>query len=75
MHDSGAYCNGWSLNGGIAAGFLAFIVLALFGVQMLIRGVRGDVYDRLGHVVASRFCFIIGGIFRQLPLIAWVVLG
>lgn len=73
MHEFATYWSGWSLNGRITAGFLPFIVLALFGVRLLIRGIRDDIYDWIGHASASRPYFIIGGIFLQLPLIAWIV--
>jgi hypothetical protein len=61
-----------SLNGRVAAGFFGFIALALFGLQLFVRGIRDDIYDWLGHAPASRAWFIVGGIFLQLPLVAWI---
>jgi hypothetical protein len=56
----------------VAAGFSGFVVLSFLGIRLLIRGIRSDIYDWLGHAPASRFWFIIGGILMQLPLVAWI---
>ena len=72
MDEVAVYWSGWSLDGRIAVGFLPFVLLALIGLQLLARGVRGDISDWLGHASASRAWFLIGGIFLQLPLIAWI---
>jgi len=72
MRELAVYWSGTTLNGRIAAGFFGFVVLALIGLHLLIRGVQGDIYDWLGHARASRAWFLIGGIFLQLPLIAWI---
>ena len=73
VHQLASSWSGWSLNGRIAAGCVVFVVLALLGLQLLIRGIRDDIYDWLGHASISRLCFVTCGIVLQLPLIAWIV--
>ncbi len=57
----------------IAGGFIGFGILAIFGLSLLVRGVRDDIYDWLGHARASRSSFIFTGVLFQLPLIAWIL--
>ena len=64
----------WSLiDRKIAGGFAGFGALALLGLGLLVRGMRGDVYDWLGETSAPRWSYIVAGIFFLLPLIAWIV--
>jgi hypothetical protein len=55
----------------ISGGFLVFGICSFWGLRLLLRGIRGDVLDGSGHVVASRGVFIFAGIFLQLPLIGF----
>ncbi len=61
------------MNEAVAGGFAAFGACSIWGVRLLLRGIRGDTLDRMGHPVASRGWFIGGGIFLQLPLIAFAL--
>ena len=63
----------YELDRRVGGGFLAFGALAVFGLRLLARGVRNDIYDWLGHAPAPRAWFIVGGVLCQLPLVAWVV--
>ena len=72
-------CLSYSLSGSvqgryIGGGFAAFGFLAFLGIRLLIRAIRDDRYDWLGHASASRVWFVVGGIFLQLPLAAWIAL-
>ncbi len=62
-----------TLDGRVIAGFFGFLALSFFGLRLLVRGIRDDIYDWLGHAPASRAWFIIGGILLQLPLVGWMV--
>jgi hypothetical protein len=55
----------------IWGGFLAFGICAAFGLRLLYRGIRDDVYDTSGTPLAGRGWFIAGGIFCLLPLVAY----
>jgi hypothetical protein len=55
----------------IGGGFLVFGICAAFGLRLLYRGIRGDVYDSSGTPIAARSWFIAGGIFCLLPLVAY----
>jgi hypothetical protein len=55
----------------IGGGFIAFGFASFFGVRLLIRGLRNDVNDSSGHIVAARAWFIVGGILFQGPMIAF----
>jgi hypothetical protein len=57
----------------IIGGFLGFGALALAGLALLSRGVRGDIYDWLGEARASRWWFVTVGLLLQPPLVVWVV--
>jgi hypothetical protein len=57
----------------IWGGFLVFSICAAFGLRLLYRGIRGDVYDASGTPIASRGWFIGGGVFCLLPLAAYFV--
>jgi hypothetical protein len=54
-------------------GFFVFAICSLYGLRWLVRGIRNDILDSLGHPVASRSWFIVGGILMQLPLAAFAV--
>ena len=54
-------------------GFLAFGLCSLWGVHLLVRGLRGDIHDSTGHALASRQWFIGGGILLQFPLIGFAI--
>jgi hypothetical protein len=55
----------------IAAGFIAFGLCAVFGLRLLYRGLRDDIYDASGMRLAGRGWFIAGGILCMLPLVAF----
>ena len=57
----------------IAGGFIGFGILAMFGLSLLVRGIRDDIYDWLGHAPASRSVFIFAGVLFQVPFIAWIL--
>jgi hypothetical protein len=57
----------------IAGGFIGFGILAMFGLSLLVRGIRDDIYDWLGNAPASRSWFIFAGVLFQVPLIAWIL--
>jgi hypothetical protein len=61
------------LNYRIGAGFLVFGVCAVYGLRLMYRGIRDDVYDASGTPIAGRGWFIAGGIICWLPLIAYAV--
>ena len=63
----------YALDRRIGAGFFGFGALALLGLTLLVRGIRDDIYDWLGHAAASRAWFVIGGVVLQLPLVAWIL--
>ncbi|MBN9692562.1 MAG: hypothetical protein J0M24_20125 [Verrucomicrobia bacterium] len=50
------------------SGFFVFGLCSLWGLRLLFRGLRGDVFDSMGIAVASRGWFIVGGMCLQLPL-------
>jgi hypothetical protein len=56
----------------IGAGFVGFGTLAFLGLQLLVRGIRGDIYNWLGEKSASRWSYIAGGILFLLPLVVWI---
>ena len=55
------------------AGFIAFGLCSVWGLRLLLRGVRGDVLDSTGMETASRNWFIAGGILLQFPLIPFTL--
>ena len=57
----------------ISAGFIAFGLCSVWGLRLLLRGVRGEILDSTGMETASRSCFIVGGILLQFPLIAFTL--
>jgi hypothetical protein len=57
----------------LAAGFIVFGICAVFGVRLLYRGLRDDIYDRSGMRIAGRSWFIVGGLFCMVPLVAYLV--
>ncbi len=57
----------------MGGGFIAFGLCSFWGLWLLLRGVRGDNFDSLVHVVAPRMVFIVGGILLQLPLVGFTV--
>lgn len=54
--------------GAMWEGFLVFGLCSLWGLRLLFRGLRGDIFDSFGTAVASRGWFIVGGVLLQLPL-------
>ena len=54
-------------------GFLVFGIVAVCGVGIFIRGVRNDTADLTGIPNGSRWWWIIGGIFLQMPLIGYAI--
>jgi hypothetical protein len=65
--------NNFPLHFRIWCGFLAFAICAVFGLRLLYRGVRDDVYDASGTPIAGRGWFIAGGILCLLPLVAYAL--
>jgi len=63
----------WPLHFRIWGGFVAFGICAAFGVHLLYRGIRGDVYDTSGTPIAGRGWFIGGGILCLLALVAYSI--
>jgi hypothetical protein len=53
------------------SGVLVFGIAAFYGVRLLIRGIRDDIYDDSGTKVGGRGWFIVGGLVMILPLIAF----
>ena len=54
-------------------GFIPFVLCSIWGLRLLLRGLRGDVLDASGTPVASCNWFIVGGIFLQLPLVGFTL--
>ena len=57
----------------IIAGLIVFAVFAVFGLRLLYRGLRDDIYDGSGMPRAGRSWFVIGGLACLLPLFAYAV--
>jgi hypothetical protein len=57
----------------IRAGIIVFAILAIFGLRLLYRGLRGDVLDASGNPVAGRMWFIGGGLTCLLVFIAFMI--
>jgi hypothetical protein len=55
-------------------GCIAFALCSLWGLQLLVRGWRGEVFDAASQIVASRRWFIAVGLALQLPLPAFTFL-
>jgi hypothetical protein len=53
------------------AGFFIFGLCALWGLRLLMRGIRKETIDSSGHRTASRAWFIVGGILLSFPLLAF----
>jgi hypothetical protein len=49
-------------------GFIPFGVCSIWGLRLLLRGIRRDILDSSGMETASRKWFIMGGVLLQLPL-------
>jgi hypothetical protein len=54
-------------------GFLVFGLLACWGLWLLDRGIRDDIYDWIGERNAPRWSYIVFGVLCQAPLIAFLV--
>ena len=67
------YTTGSTPEEAIWGGIIAFGVCSIWGLRLLLRGIRGEILDSSGHAVASRDWFIGGGIFLQLPLIGFLL--
>jgi len=63
----------WDLHYRIWAGFLAFGICAAFGIRLLFRGIRDEVYDTSGTPLAGRGWFITGGIVCLLAFVVYSV--
>jgi hypothetical protein len=57
----------------ISAGFIVFGLCSIWGLRLLLRGLRGDILDSTGMETASRSWFIAGGILLQFPLITFTL--
>lgn len=57
----------------IGSGFLTFGLCSLWGMRLLVRGIRDDILDASGHRQAPRAWFVAGGILLQLPLIGYTI--
>lgn len=55
----------------ISVGFIPFGLCSVWGLRLLLRGMRGDIRDSSGMETASRGWFIAGGILLQFPLLAF----
>jgi hypothetical protein len=54
-------------------GFWVFGLLAFWGLRLLDRGIRDDIYDWIGERNAPRWAYIVFGSLCQAPLIAYLV--
>ena len=54
-------------------GFFMFAICSFYGFRWLMRGIRNDILDSLGHPVAARSWFIVGGVLMQVPLAIFAV--
>ena len=64
---------GYLLDRKIAGGFAGFGALAFLGLTLLVRGIRGDIYNWLGEKSAPRWSYIVAGVLFMLPLLGWIV--
>jgi hypothetical protein len=53
-------------------GFYPFGLLCIFGLCLLYKGARDDIYDFVGEKNAPRWSYIAFGLVCQLPLIGYV---
>lgn len=63
----------YALNRRVGGGFTGFGVLSVYGLRLLFKGIRDDIYDWIGEKSAPRWSYIAFGIFYQLPLIAYTL--
>jgi hypothetical protein len=57
----------------IGGGFLGFGLLSLFGLRLLWKGIRDDIYDWIGEKFAPRWSYVAFGIICQLPFVAFIL--
>ena len=55
----------------VLAGVIVFGIFAVFGLRLLYRGLRNDIYDSSGTPTAGRLWFVLGGIACFVPLVAY----
>ena len=48
-------------------------MLSFWGVSLVYKGIRGDIYDSFGEENAPRWAYIAFGLLCQAPLIAYLV--
>jgi len=55
------------------SGLMVFGILAIYGLRLLYKGVRNDVYDWVGETRAPRWSYIAFGVLCQVQLIGFIV--
>jgi hypothetical protein len=55
-------------------GFISLGFCTFWGLRWFLRGLRGDICDSSGMVIAGRSWFIVSGLWLQLPLIGYTYL-
>ena len=50
-----------------------FWILAFWGLRLIYKGVRGDIYDGWGERNAPRWGYIVFGLLCEAPLIGYLV--
>jgi hypothetical protein len=55
------------------SGIGVLAMLSFWGVSLVYKGIRGDIYDSFGEENAPRWAYIAFGLLCQAPLIAYLV--
>ena len=69
-----AFRNSYGFQKRIGGGYLAFGLLACFGLRLLYKGLRNDIFDWIGERNAPRWSYLVFGVLCQLPLLGFIAL-